>query len=92
VKKKNIFTDLSENFYSAIENLDCSCNIYETIVYNDDPQVNNQEISIEIINSNENQDIGITNLNENQDIDIDVNNQNIILYQIRKQEIFNLLD
>ncbi|CAG8817887.1 1707_t:CDS:1, partial [Cetraspora pellucida] len=62
------------------------------IVYNDDPQVDNQEISIEIINSNENQDIGIANLNENQDINIDVNNQDIILYQTCKQEIFNLLD
>ncbi|CAG8688047.1 18192_t:CDS:2, partial [Racocetra fulgida] len=53
----------------------------KTIVYNDDPQVDNQEISIEIINSNENQNVSIVNLDENQDIDIDVNNQDIILYQ-----------
>ncbi|CAG8623582.1 18053_t:CDS:2, partial [Cetraspora pellucida] len=79
VKKKNAFADLPENLYSAIENLDCSCNIHETIVYNDDPQVDNQEISIKIIDSNENQNINIVNLNKNQDINIDVNNQDIIL-------------
>ncbi|CAG8819397.1 8101_t:CDS:1, partial [Cetraspora pellucida] len=55
--KKNAFVDLSEDLYSAIENLDCSCNIHETIVYNDDFQIDNQEISIEIINSNKNQNI-----------------------------------
>ncbi|CAG8702195.1 23329_t:CDS:2, partial [Racocetra persica] len=58
VKEKNAFADLPENLYSAIENLDCSHYIHEAIVHNDDPQVDNQEILIEIINSNENQNVG----------------------------------
>ncbi|CAG8573025.1 9535_t:CDS:2 [Cetraspora pellucida] len=56
-QRKECFADLPKNLYSAIENLDCSCNIHKIIVYNNDPQVDNQEILIKIINSNKNRDI-----------------------------------
>ncbi|CAG8468949.1 17058_t:CDS:2 [Cetraspora pellucida] len=79
VMEENLFANLPENLHFAYENLNYNYYTHEATAYNDDPQVDidNQE-SINIVSSN------------NQEIDI--SNQDTILYQTQKQEIFNLIE
>ncbi|CAG8709185.1 3295_t:CDS:2, partial [Ambispora leptoticha] len=98
IKEENAFADLPENLHLAFENLNYNYYANEATVHNDDPQVDidNQEKSVDIVtreatayNNDLQVDVDVVSSN-NQEINI--NNQDAILYQTRKQEIFNLLD
>ncbi|CAG8523106.1 11140_t:CDS:2 [Scutellospora calospora] len=90
VKNENAFADLPENLHTIVKNL----NSYELIVrneYEDNLQANNQEIfTNQVYEQQKSITVTVTNLNE-KDLNID-DNQDLILFQTRKKEIFNLLD
>ncbi|CAG8608717.1 21345_t:CDS:2 [Gigaspora rosea] len=78
IREENAFADLPEDIYIAIKNLNSYICELITSSPHDDNQVHEQESVT--ISSNE------------YSMDIVDNNQDLILFQTRKEEIFNLLD